>query len=256
MFDITASIVTYKTNKEELKKILNSFLNTKLKVKVWISDNSPSNDLEVEILNLNDERIEYMFNDYNGGYGCGHNKIIEKIKNNSKYHLIINPDIYFDRGALEKIFEYMELNKDIGQLMPLVKYPNGEIQYLCKKYPTPMNLFLRRFCPFKKVIEKQDYLYEMRDLGYEKIREVPLLSGCFMFLRTEIFVKVNGFDERFFMYMEDFDLCRRIGEISKIIFYPEVEIFHNHAKESFKNKKMMWEHIKSAIKYFNKWGWI
>ena len=169
MFDITSSIVTYKTNKEELKKILNSFLNTKLKVKVWISDNSPNNDLEVEILNLNDERIEY---------------------------------------------------------------------------------------PFKKVIEKQDYLYEMRDLGYEKIREVPLLSGCFMFLRTEIFVKVNGFDERFFMYMEDFDLCRRIGEISKIIFYPEVEIFHNHAKESFKNKKMMWEHIKSAIKYFNKWGWI
>ena len=80
MFDITASIVTYKTNKEELKKILNSFLNTKLKVKVWISDNSPSNDLEVEILNLNDQRIEYMFNGCNGGYGYGHNKIIEKIK--------------------------------------------------------------------------------------------------------------------------------------------------------------------------------
>lgn len=105
----------------------------------------------------------------------------------------------------------------------------------------------------KSIVEKNDYYYEMRDTGYNKIMEVPLLSGCFMFLRTDIFVKVNGFDERFFMYMEDFDLCRRIEEISKVVFYPETEIVHNHARESHKNLKMTLEHTKSAIKYFIKW---
>jgi hypothetical protein len=96
----------------------------------------------------------------------------------------------------------------------------------------------------------------MRETGYNKIMEVPILSGCFMFLRTDIFTSIGGFDERFFMYLEDFDLTRRMGEKSKTIFFPEVEIVHAHAKESYKNKKMMWIHIKSTIKYFNKWGWL
>ena len=58
------------------------------------------------------------------------------------------------------------------------------------------------------------------------------------------------------MYMEDYDLCRRIGQKYKVIFYPEVEIIHKHGKASYKTRKMMMAHINSAIKYFNKWGWF
>ena len=255
-YDITACIVTYNTKIEELTKAIYSFLNTDLKVKLYISDNSSNNSLKNIIESFNDKRIEYIFNNHNGGYGWGHNKVLNSIKNNSKYHLILNPDIYFEKGVLEELFNYMEEHKEIGHIMPMVKYPNGEIQYLCKRLPTPKDLFLRRFCPIKSIMEKNDYYYEMRDSGYNKILEVPLLSGCFMFLRTDIFVKVNGFDDKFFMYLEDYDLCRRIGEISKVVFYPEVEIIHNHAKESYKNKKLLLEHMKSTIYYFNKWGWF
>lgn len=256
MYDITSTIVTYRTKKDELLKAINSFLNTELKVKLFISDNSPTNELEDFVKDIKDNRIEYIFNNNNGGYGWGHNVVIRKIVDKSKYHLILNPDIYFEHGVLEKIFKYMEQNKNIGQLMPKVKYPNGELQYLCKLLPTPKDLFLRRFCPIKSIIEKNDYKYEMRNTGYNKIIEVPILSGCFMFIRTEVFESIGMFDDNIFMYMEDFDLCRRIGGKYKTIYYPQVEIIHKHARESKINKKLLIAQIKSTIYYFNKYGWF
>jgi hypothetical protein len=255
-YDITASIVTYNTKLEDLKRVIDSFMNCTLNIHLYILDNSPNDSLRKFVAELDNKKISYKFNNKNGGYGWGHNRVLEDIKANSKYHLILNPDIYFKKNILEKIYNYMEKNKDVGQVMPLVKYPSGEIQYLCKQLPTPKDLFLRKFCPIKSIVEKNDYKYEMRETGYNKIMEVPILSGCFMFLRTDIFTSIGGFDERFFMYLEDFDLTRRMGEKSKTIFFPEVEIVHAHAKESYKNKKMMWIHIKSTIKYFNKWGWL
>lgn len=256
MYDITSSIVTYNTKLDELKKAIESFLNTKLNVHLYISDNSPNNELEKYIKNIDDSRISYIFNDKNGGYGWGHNQILKNIIGKSKYHLILNPDIYFDNDVLEELFSYMEKNKDIGNIMPMVKYPNGDIQYLCKRIPKPKDLFLRKFCPFKSIIERNNYKYEMRETGYTKIVDVPILSGCFMFIRNEVFRTVGLFDEQYFMYMEDFDLSRRIHEKYRTVFYPKVEIVHAHAKESFKNKKMARIHLKAAIKYFNKWGWI
>ncbi|MGL5963478.1 MAG: glycosyltransferase family 2 protein [Fusobacteriaceae bacterium] len=256
MYDITSTIVTYNTKLDELEKAINSFLNTELKVHLYISDNSENDELKSFIEGLNEDRVTYIFNNKNGGYGWGHNRVIEKIIDKSKYHLILNPDIYFEKGVLEELFLYAEKNKKIGNIMPMVKYPNGEIQYLCKRIPTPKDLFLRKFCPFKAMVEKNNSRYEMRETGYNKIMNVPILSGCFMFLRNEIFKTVGLFDERYFMYMEDFDLSRRIHEKYETIFYPRVEIVHAHAKESFKNKKMAKIHLKAAVKYFNKWGWI
>lgn len=281
MYDITAGIVVYNTKREDLKKAVSSFLNTGLNVKLWISDNSPTNKLSEELENLLDEcekdyrlkniknKVEYIFNNNNGGYGCGHNKVLEKLEDSSeksaesqnkeiisKYHLILNPDIYFEKGTLEKLFDYMENNPETGQIMPKVIYPDGEPQYLCKLIPNPVNLIFRRFLPIKKIKEKLDYDYEMKWSGYDNIMEVPVLSGCFMFFRTEKLLQLKGFDERYFMYLEDYDLSRRMNEISKTVFYPYAQIVHNHAKESYKSRKMTVIHIKSAIKYFNKWGWI
>ena len=256
LYDITSSIVTYNTKLDELKKAIESFLNTELNVHLYISDNSPNNKLETFIKDINDSRITYVFNNRNGGYGWGHNQILENIIEKSMYHLILNPDIYFNKGVLEELFSYMEKNKDIGNIMPMVKYPNGDIQYLCKRIPKPKDLFLRKFCPFKSIIDRNNYKYEMRETGYNKIIDVPMLSGCFMFIRNEVFKTVGLFDEQYFMYMEDFDLSRRIHKKYRTVFYPKVEIIHAHAKESFKNKKMAKIHLKAAIKYFNKWGWI
>ena len=147
MYDITASIVLYKTNLNDLDMVIKSFLNTDLNVFLFISDNSPTDELKkfIEKIKEKDSRISYTFNNKNGGYGWGHNVVLKNIVDKSKYHLILNPDIFFESGVLEKIYDYMEKNPDIGQLMPKIVSSDGSIQYLCKLYPTPKVLFLRRF---------------------------------------------------------------------------------------------------------------
>lgn len=115
--------------------------------------------------------------------------------------------------------------------------------------PTPSDLIFRRFLPKTKKTEEKNDRYVLKQSGYDKIMNPPCLSGCFMFLNCKILKEHN-------LYFEDFDLMRRIHKVSKTIFYPNVSIIHDHAKESYKSKIMLIQHIKSAIKYFNKWGWI
>ena len=119
-----------------------------------------------------------------------------------------------------------------------------------------MQLILRRFLPFKGFLDKINETYELRFTGYDKIMDIPYLSGCFMFLRTKVLEKVGLFDERFFMYFEDLDITRRINLCSRTIFYPESVIYHNYEKGSYKSLKLLMYHLLYTLKYFNKWGYF
>lgn len=250
---ITASLVTYNTNPLDLIRLINCVLKSDISI-FYIVDNS-SNDSLREYAKLSD-RIKYIHS-LNLGFGHGHNIAIKMaLDTDSKYHVVINPDIYWNDKVIEELEMFMDNNIDCGQVMPKILYPNGDIQYLCKLLPTPIDLLGRRFMPFRGLQEKLDRKFELHNSGYNKIMEIPSLSGCFMFLRTEVLRKVGTFDERYFMYAEDFDLCRRIGEVSKTMFYPNVSVYHEYGKGSYKNKKLLKYHIESVIKYFNKWGWI
>lgn len=250
---ITASIVTYHHSSQELEEVLNSLLSAPI-CKLFLIDNS-KNDL-LRKLEKDSNKIHYIHNE-NIGYGGGHNIAIrEALMLGTEYHIVVNPDVYFNGGVIEYLSAYMEKNKDVGLVMPQILYPNGETQYLCKLLPTPMDLIGRRFCPFEKYVKKMNERYELRFTGYDKIMTVPFLSGCFMFLRADALNKVQGFDERYFMYAEDLDLSRRIGEFYKTVFNPTVFIYHSYEKGSYKNGKLLRYHILSIIKYFNKWGWF
>ncbi len=259
MFDITASLVLYKNNPRDVIKAIKSFLNTSLNVFLYVVDNSPEDTLGKIVERLNDGRIEYIFNNgENLGFGKAHNIAIKKVIDKSKYHLVLNPDVWFEKGTLEKLFDFMEKNPDVGQVMPKVLNPDGTVQALCKRLPSPIDLFGRRFLPspFKKVLDERLKWYEFWDVGYDNLAEVPALSGCFMFVRTKVFKEVGLFDDEYFMYMEDYDMCRRINSRYRTIYYPEAIIYHKYGKHSYKNKKLLLTHIRSAIRYFNKWGWI
>ncbi len=258
MKNINVSIVLYKNNKNLVKKIISSCIYSFLINKIYLIDNSPLGTSNC--LTILDSRIEYIFNNANLGFGKAHNIVLKKsIEKSIPYHLVLNPDVYFEKGVLEELYNFMESNKTVGLVMPKVLYPNRDIQYICKLLPTPLDLFGRRFLnfgPFKKIIEKRNKVYELRFTGYDKIMEVPYLSGCFMFIRTEVLKKVGLFDERFFMYLEDTDLSRRIHRVAKTVYYPHVHVYHEYGKGSYKSLKLLYYHIKSAIKYFNKYGWF
>lgn len=255
---LTASIVIYNSEKIQIEKLLQSVSESNCVDKIFIIDNAPSkeNKIYFEECQLN-SIIEYIEHE-NTGYGSSHNIALKKsIELGASYHIVLNPDIYFSKNVLPELVNFMDANPDTGYILPKVTYPNGELQYLCKLLPTPFDLIFRRFLPKTKNINKMNERYELRMSGYDKIINPPCLSGCFMFMRVSTLKEYNlFFDEHFFMYCEDFDLMRRIHKVAKTIYYPNVTIVHDHAKESYKSKKMLMVHIKSAIHYFNKWGWF
>lgn len=251
--NISACIVTYCNNPVVLLKSIRSFLDTTLKVKLYIVDNSPTNSLSKIIV---DSNVEYLFMNSNKGFGAGHNVIMRDLSKLGEFHLVLNPDIYFVKGTLERIYNYMIENQDVGNVMPKVIYPNGELQYLCKLLPTPQDWIIRMFVPIKKTRDKIDYNLEMRFADYNLEMNVPYLSGCFMFLRKSVIEEIGVFDEGIFMYGEDTDLNRRIYQKYRTMYYPKVTIIHNFEKGSHKSIRLLWIHIKAAIYYLNKWGWI
>jgi GT2 family glycosyltransferase len=248
--------VLFQNNETVLKNAINSFLQTKeLSIKLFLIDNSPTNSLRNVV---DDNRVEYLHNPSNPGFGAAHNIALKKaLFLGSKYHLVLNPDVYFEPNIISKIVRFLDNNSDVGNLMPKVYYPDGECQYLCKLLPTPYDWIGRRFNPFKSIVSIRNELFELRFTGYNNIMEVPYLSGCFMFLRINILDEVGLFDENIFMYGEETDLCRRIIDKGyKTVFFPEVSIIHEFEKGSHKSIRLTWIGIKSAIYYFNKYGWF
>lgn len=257
MHKVSASIVIYKSNPEMLRKAIDSYLNatSTLDAKLYLIDNSPCDKARYFADN---HRIHYFFNNKNIGFGAGHNIALKKsIADGSYYHIVLNPDVYFEVTAIKTLFEFMEANHNVGLCMPKVLYPDGRLQPLCKLLPSPRILIFRRFLFFlHKLLDKQNYYYELQFTGYNKIMDVPFLSGCFMFLRTEVLEHVGLFDERIFLYTEDVDLSRRIHKQYRTVFYPDVTIYHYHQRGSYKSTTLLMHNIHSAIKYFNKWGWL
>jgi len=251
--DLTISITAYNNNPEKLKLTIDSVLSSTNDIILTIVDNSTTDKLSFLCV---DKRVEYIHNSSNVGFGKAHNLAINKNFALSKYHLVLNPDVTFDGKILSSLISFMDRNDSVGLVMPKVVYPDGTIQYLCKLLPTPFDLILRRFLPFKKYKEYRNNLYELKFSGYNSIMDIPYLSGCFMFMRKSVLSKSGLFDDRFFMYLEDTDLSRRIHEISRTVFFPEVSIIHAYEKGSYKNFKLLYYHVSSAVKYFNKWGWL
>lgn len=254
---ILVSIVLYRNALDQIERAIQSALSTpgnELEIKVCLIDNSPSDALRV--LSSLDSRVEYRFQNANLGYGAGHNRAIQEFAGWSDYHLVLNPDIQFGAEVLPALAQFMEQTPTAGLCMPRILYPDGSFQKACRLLPTPANLILRRFPFSKTLLAKSDELYEMAKANFQQKLQVPFLSGCFMFFRTSVLVRLRGFDERFFMYLEDTDLSRRAYEMAENYYIPEVSVVHEHQKGSHKSWRLLKFHMMSAIKYFNKWGWF
>ena len=253
---ITASIVIYKNDLRLLRNAVDSFLNSTEDSVLYLIDNSPTDRFS---RHFQHPRINYIFNDANVGFGAGHNLALKDIieSGQSTYHVVLNPDVYFEKEVMQKIFSFMDTQPQIGLVMPKVLYPDGRLQPLCKLLPSPLTLFTRRFLQFFPAFSNRlNHWYEMHFTGYDKIMDVPFLSGCFMFLRVKALEEVGLFDERIFLYTEDTDLTRRIHRRYRTIFYPDAVIYHYNQRGSYKNAVKLMHHMFSAIRYFNKWGWF
>lgn len=253
-YNLTISVVLFNTDILEIENLLETLGGSKLKLKIFFIDNSPTAALSGAIPKK--DNIEYTHTGKNLGFGAGHNVAINIAKDISEYHLVLNADVSFKVSILEEIYAYMRKHGEVGLIAPKIYNPDGSIQYSAKLLPSPANLILRRFLPIKAILDNMNNRYELRFFNFDRTIEVPYVMGCFMFINCKVFQKVKGFDESFFMYPEDIDLTRRIHEHYKTLYFPQVSIVHKHGRGSYHNRLLLYYHVTSMIKYFNKWGWL
>ena len=227
-----------------------------------------SNDILYSII-VNDyvpgEPVEKLFagshlhicNKHNSGYGKAANLLASHIKILPKYIAVLNTDVVWKPCFFESILDWLDDHKDVNLVVPRILDNTGSTQKLCKQNPTILGMFSRRFWPhFLKPqwLVNYDHWYTMEYQDYNKVFESPYLSGCCMIMRSSAFVEVNGFDERYFLYLEDADLTRELASIGKCVHFPYASIIHEWGRGNYRSIRLMLVNISSAIKYFLKWG--
>ena len=237
-----------------IRRAVKSLFASSLKVELVIVDNSQTQALKSSLTDL---PLKYHFSEGNSGYGRGHNKALE-ICSKSRYHVVINPDIIIAPSTIESLSAFLDENPDVGMACPKILNSDGTIQHLNKRYPTVFDLFLRRFLPkflvslFRKRLDR----YEMKDKGYDSLYDVEAMSGAFMFCRTDVLRNLEGFDPRYFMYFEDFDLGRKFQELGfRTVYFPYASVTHLWERAAHKKLKITFVFIVNMFRYFNKWGW-
>ena len=248
MIKIYVSIVLYKHFYQDLKLTLDSLLAVSSIQKVILVDNDSSD----WAASFNHPRVTYLKSEGNFGFGYGHNYAIKRFAAQSDYFLVCNPDIVFDSSEFEKLLNFVQTREE-ALFLPKIIYETGENQYGARLLPSPLNLFARRFSP--KFAEQLDENYLLKNFNLSKPIFAPYIHGCFMLFKSKALIELNGFDERFFMYMEDVDLSRRCAEKFGNVYYPLVQVVHAHEQGSYKNPILLKAHLKSAWQYFWKWGW-
>lgn len=251
-YTVSATIVTYNNDIKMLREAIDSFLDTSLDVFLYIVDNSSNSDIQSLCTH---PKVAYFDVKENIGFGAGHNLILNDTSKLGKYHLILNPDVVTPSGVLEKLCNYMDNSTDVGIVMPRILNIDKTVQFLPKLFPTPINLAVRFFGFTRKLFKNLDSKYMLVNADYSKPLEVAIISGCFMFGRQECFV-THKFDERFFMYFEDFDFSRCVGRTHKLMMHPSVHVFHEYERGSHKNYFLFKTLLFSMVKYFNKYGWF
>ena len=240
MIKISATIVVYNEREDFLVRVIKDFLEIDLEKELVIVDNSPKDTLKTVCQKY--DCVTYIFSGKNLGFGRGHNLGFSKLHVESNFHLVINADTYFDSNDIKDFVLWMSNHKDISLAVPQVYFPDGTLQHTIRDIPTPTTLIKRRLN-----ITKKD---EWQDIEFNDVQEIPFAHGCFFIFPTGVFKSLNGFDERYFMYMEDADICIRAKEFGKTVINPNYKIYHEFAKGSSKSIKLLWWHLVSAFKFF------
>lgn len=224
---------------------------------LWIVDNSPRYNQASMPRRIPGE-VHTLHGQGNIGFGRGHNLCLDREGGVGELHLVLNPDVELAEDALVAAVNFMESHPDCVLLSPDARADDGARQYLCKRYPSVLDLALRGFAPawLKRCFDKRLAGYEMRERDTSTVCWAPpIVSGCFMMLRGDTFRRLGGFDPRFFLYFEDFDLSLRAATLGRIAAAPSVRIVHHGEHAARKGWKHVVMFARSGIQFFNKHGW-
>ncbi len=259
MLDISIIYVYYNSSPvifDSIKSILDGQIDFTFEIIIVINK---CTDIELSKLRGIDSRVKIIINKENVGFAKANNIASKIAKGN--YLLILNPDTILSNNVLTEMLKIMNLKKNIGaSICKLVdKDDNIQKTVIYKRYDISYILieifFLYKIPILQKLIKH--YFYSQEDL--EKEQYPLIISGAFMLFRSEIFNRINGFDENFFMYVEDKDISLRTKEIAELYYYPSVKVRHWGSstlgiEQSVFKLKMMYDSFFYFIsKKYGKW---
>jgi GT2 family glycosyltransferase len=192
----------------------------------------------------------------NLGFGAGHNRF--PVADVGVFHLILNPDVDLDDQVLVLGVQTLRDEPHTVLVCPAVTSANGEREYLCKRYPSVAVLALRAFAPawLQRRCESRLHAYEMRaECDAQQRMTVPLASGAFMLMRGDSWRAVGGFDERYFLYFEDFDLSLRLAEQGDLVYWPQMKMVHHGGYTASKGWRHIALFVRSGVSFFQRHGW-
>lgn len=216
---LSVSIVNYNAGKHILNCLHSLKNNTKgVKLDIWIADNN-SEDGSIEQIRKNFPEIHVITNKENIGFGRAHNQNLRQI--NTDLVLILNPDTVVLPGTVDYMIRFMENNLEVGAATCRIEKSDGSLDRASHRgFPTPWASFLYYFL-------KNDSLYHLTMKDMNKAHEVDAISGAFFLTRKKVLREVGLFDEDYFLYAEDLDLCFRIKRAGhKIMYIPDVKAIH------------------------------
>ena len=258
--DLSIVILSYKMKglvKNCLKTIFES--NFDFEYEIILVDNASKDKIDEELKESFAE-VKLIMASKNAGFGTGVNLGLKEAK--GKYVLILNPDIHILPGSVETMISYLKQNQNVGLIAPKLLNPDRSLQYTCYKWhnfwtPIYRRTFLGKLPWAKKDLDQ----FLMIDWDHNDTREVDWVQGSCMLIPKSVLDKVGFFDERFFMYFEDTDLCRRINQAKfKIVYCASAQMIHFHRRQSADGglfsvfiNKLTRTHIISWLKYMVKW---
>ncbi|KZU13888.1 glycosyltransferase [Lactiplantibacillus argentoratensis] len=257
MPSVSISIVLYNNTVKTVNNLVRNIeksTNDLSDVKLYLVNNSPENESLTTYLRTFESTgwIQTIVPETNGGFGSGNNLVLPYL--HSDYHIVMNPDIMISsERELDKMIEYLENNTDVGLLSPLIKFPNGEIQHLLKRKSSVLDMAIR-FISLPGTERRKAWFINLPD-GYSHTHKAENVPGSFLVFRTSVFKKIGGFDEKYFLYMEDCDITMKVNEVSNTVFFPNAFVYHEWQRENRKSIKGIYHMISSMFVYFNKWGW-
>ncbi|HKW80375.1 MAG TPA: glycosyltransferase family 2 protein [Casimicrobiaceae bacterium] len=273
---LTISIVTYRPDLALLDRTLHTLAASLTAARsqgllrvanVALIDNSEERGTAAAVIALAQENfrnsdftMSYLHGHANIGYGAAHNLVMHG--GNTHYHLVLNPDVELDAGAIPAALTYFAEHPDIGVIAPAVTSAAGAREYLCKRYPSVTDLALRGVAPrwLRRLFRARLDRYEMRDVMTvaapdQTVSPVPVMSGSCMLLRRRAIEATGGFDPAFFLYFEDFDWSVRLNRITRSAYVPSVRAVHHGGGAAAKGWRHVAYFVRSAVRFFNKNGW-
>ena len=241
---VSASIVTYNDINRAPDTVKSIIENTKkYPLKLYVIDNASTDGTADSIEKSGQATV--IRQEKNLGFGAAHNVALTQPL--GKYHCVINPDITISSDVISDMVDYFESNPDVVMAMPKILNSDGTEQKLPKERPSFKRLFLGRL--LKGI--RNEYVWAQKDIT--EPCDINFCTGCFFCIRTDVFEKLLGFDQRYFMYLEDADLTLKAKLKGRVVMLPQFSVTHSWERESAKSLKYLLIHIISCFKFLLKW---